>query len=189
MLERLEAGGEGDNRGLDGWMASLTQWTLVWVNSGSWWRTGRPDVLRFMGSHRVRHDWVTELNWTEWDQMPWSSFSECWALSLLFHSPLSLSSRSSLVLLPFSAIRVGSSAYLRLLIFLPAILIPVCASSSPTFGMMFSAYKLNKQGDYIQRCRPPFPVLNQSVVPCLVLTTSQLFVLLLDLHTDFSRAR
>ena len=48
-----------------GWMASLTRWTWVWVNSGSWWWTGRPGVLRFMGSQRVRHDWTTELNWTE----------------------------------------------------------------------------------------------------------------------------
>ena len=63
--EGLGAGGEGDNRGWDGWMASMTQWTWVWVNSRSWWWTGRPGVLRFMGSQRVRHDWVTELNWTE----------------------------------------------------------------------------------------------------------------------------
>ena len=52
-----------DDRGWDGWMASLTRWTWVWVNSGSWWWTGRPGVLRFMGSQRVGHDWVTELNW------------------------------------------------------------------------------------------------------------------------------
>ena len=63
--EGLGAGGEGDDRGGDGWMASLTQWTWVWVNSRSWWWTGRPGVLRFMGSQRVRHDWATELNWTE----------------------------------------------------------------------------------------------------------------------------
>ena len=49
----------------DGWMASPTWWTWVWVNSGSWWWTGKPGVLRFMGSQRVGHDWVTELNWTE----------------------------------------------------------------------------------------------------------------------------
>ena len=61
LLER--AGGEGDDRGWDGWMASPTQWTWVWVNSRSWWWTGRPGVLRFMGSQRVRHDWVTVLNW------------------------------------------------------------------------------------------------------------------------------
>ena len=61
--ERLMAGGEGDDRDWDGWMASLTQWTWVWVNSGSWWWTGRPGVLQSMGSQRVGQDWVTELNW------------------------------------------------------------------------------------------------------------------------------
>ena len=63
--ERLRAGGEGDDRGWNGRMASPTQWTWVWVDFRSWWRTGRPGVLRFMGSQRVRHDWVTEQNWTE----------------------------------------------------------------------------------------------------------------------------
>ena len=63
--ERLRAGGEADDRGWDGWMASLTQWTWVWVDSRSWWWTGTHGVLRFMGSQRVRHDWATELNWTE----------------------------------------------------------------------------------------------------------------------------
>ena len=58
------AGGEGDDRGWDVWMASPTWWTCVWVNSGSWWWTGRPGVLRFMGCQRVGHDWATELNWT-----------------------------------------------------------------------------------------------------------------------------
>ena len=62
--ERLK-GGEGDDRGWDGWMASLTQWTWVWMDSWSWWWTGRPGVLRFMGSQRVGHDWATELNWTQ----------------------------------------------------------------------------------------------------------------------------
>ena len=63
-----------------------------------------------------------------------------------------------------------SSAYLRLLIFLPAILIPACPSSSLAFHMIYSAYKLNKQGDNIQPWRTPFPIWNQSVVPCPVLT-------------------
>ena len=63
--ERLRAGGKGDDRGWDGWLASLTQWTWVWVNSGSWWWTGRLGVLLFMGSQRVGHDWATELNWSE----------------------------------------------------------------------------------------------------------------------------
>jgi len=61
--EGLGAGGEGDDRGWDGWMASLTRWMWVWVNSGSWWWTGRPGMLRFMGLQRVGHDWATELNW------------------------------------------------------------------------------------------------------------------------------
>ena len=60
--ERLKGGGKWDNRGWDSQMASPTQWTWVWVNSGSWWRTGRPGVLWFMGLQRVGHDWVTELN-------------------------------------------------------------------------------------------------------------------------------
>ena len=60
--EGLGARGEGDDRGWDGWMASPTWWS--WVNSGSWCWTGRPSVLRFLGSQRVGHDWVTELNWT-----------------------------------------------------------------------------------------------------------------------------
>ena len=63
--EGLRAGGEGDDRGWDGWMASPTWWTWVWVNSGSWWWTGRPGVLQFMGSQSWTRlsDW-TELNWT-----------------------------------------------------------------------------------------------------------------------------
>ena len=61
--EGLETGGEGDNRGWDGWMASLTQWTWVWVNSGRWWWTGRPGVLRLIGSQEIGHDWTTEPNW------------------------------------------------------------------------------------------------------------------------------
>ena len=61
MLGRVKAGREGDDRGWDGWMASPTQWTWIWVNSRSWWWTGRPRVLQSMGSQRVRHDWATEL--------------------------------------------------------------------------------------------------------------------------------
>ena len=60
--ERLKAGGVGDDRGWDGWMASLTQWTWIWLNSRSWWWIGRPGVLQSMGSQRVGHNWVTELN-------------------------------------------------------------------------------------------------------------------------------
>ena len=66
--ERLKAGGEGGNREWDGWMASSTWWTWVWVDSGSWWWTGKPGMLQSMGSQRVGHKWLsdsTELNWTE----------------------------------------------------------------------------------------------------------------------------
>ena len=63
--ERLRAGGEGDNRGWDGWMASPTQWTWVWVDSRSWWWTGRPGLQQFMRSQRVGHNWETKLNWTK----------------------------------------------------------------------------------------------------------------------------
>ena len=71
-----------------------------------------------------------------------------------------------------SAIRAVSSAYIRLLIFLPAILIPACASYSPAFLMMYSAYKFKKQGDNIQPWCAPFPIWNQSVAPCPVLTVA-----------------
>ena len=64
MLGKMKVGGEGDDRGWNDWMASLSQWTWVWVNSGSWWWIGRPGVLQFMGSQRVGHDWATELNCT-----------------------------------------------------------------------------------------------------------------------------
>ena len=59
--ERLKAGGEGDNRGWDDWMASLTPWTWVWASSGSWWWTGKAEVLQPLGSQRIRYDWVTDL--------------------------------------------------------------------------------------------------------------------------------
>ena len=69
LEKTLMLGGIGDRtrrgrQGWDGWMASSSQWMWVWVNSGSWWWTGRPGVLQFMGSQRVGQDWVTELNWT-----------------------------------------------------------------------------------------------------------------------------
>ena len=64
MMERLKMGGEGEDRGWDGCMASLTKWAWVWVNSGGLLWTGRPCVLQAMGSHIVRHDWLTEMNCT-----------------------------------------------------------------------------------------------------------------------------
>ena len=68
--ERLKAGGEGGDRGWDGWMASLTQWTWVWASSGRLWRTGKPGVLQSMGSQRVRHYWATEQTTRQGDQQP-----------------------------------------------------------------------------------------------------------------------
>ena len=65
--ERLKSGGEGDDRGWDGWVAWPTQWTWVWVDSRSWWWTGKPGVLQSMGSKRVRDDWAAELNWAHID--------------------------------------------------------------------------------------------------------------------------
>ena len=61
--ERLNAGGEADDRGWDAWMALLTLWTWIWASSMSWWWTGKTDLLQFRGSQRVGHGWVTELNW------------------------------------------------------------------------------------------------------------------------------
>ena len=63
MLGKIEGRRKGDNRGWDGWMASPTRWTWVWINSESWWWTGRPGVLWFMGLQRVGHDWAIELYW------------------------------------------------------------------------------------------------------------------------------
>ena len=109
--------------------------------------------------------------------LPWSDGTGYYDLifwMLKFKPVFSLSSftlikrlfSSSLI----SAIRVVSSAYLKLLIFLPAILIPAFDSSSSAFHMMYYTYKLNKQSDNIQPCHTSFPIWNQSVVPCLVLT-------------------
>ena len=65
MLAKIEGERRRDDRGWDGWMASQTQWTWVWASCRSWWWTGRPGMLQFMGSQRVGHNWATKLNWTE----------------------------------------------------------------------------------------------------------------------------
>ena len=108
-----------------------------------------------------------------WDWISWSLYFKCRVLSQHFHSPLSLSSRDGLFSSSsLSAVSVVSSSYLSLLIFLLAVLIPVWASSSLAFHMMYSAYKLNKQGNNIQPWHTPFPILNQSIVPYRVLTVA-----------------
>ena len=129
-----------------------------------------------MGSQRVGHDWATGLNW--WDQTPWSQFFYVSLEPAFSLSSFTLFRRlfsSSLL----STIRVLPSAYLRLLIILPSVFIPNCASSSPAFHVMYSAYKLNKQGGNMQPCHTLFPILNQSVVPCLVLTAGHCVWILL----------
>ena len=72
--KRLKEGGEGDNRGWDGWMASLTRWTCVWVNSRSWWWTEKPGIVQSMGSQKVRYNWATELNSTVLNWTPYTLF-------------------------------------------------------------------------------------------------------------------
>ena len=85
---RLMAGGEGDDR-WDGWMATPTQWTWVWVDSGSWWWTGRPGMLRFMESQRVRHNWAAELNWSKYQSLSWVQLFETpWTTA--YQAPLSM---------------------------------------------------------------------------------------------------
>ena len=125
-----------------------------------------------MGSQRVGHDWVTGLNWTELNR------ARCHNL-IFFHSLKPARSLSSFTLITRqfrsssrSAIRVVSSAYLRLLTFLPPILIPACKSSNLAFLMICSAYRLNKQGDSRQPCCTPFWILKQSVVPYRVLSVA-----------------
>ena len=94
-----------------------------------------------------------------WDWIPWSLFFECWVLRQLFKLSSFTFTKRLFSSSSFSGIKVVSSAYLRLLIFLPAILIPACESSNPAFHMMYSAYKLNKQGDSIQLWHTFFPAL------------------------------
>ena len=73
--ERLKAGGKGEDRGWDGWMATRTWWTWVWASSGSWWWTGKPGVMQSMGSQRVRHNWVTELTDLLTERQVWNVFA------------------------------------------------------------------------------------------------------------------
>ena len=108
----------------------------------SWWQSPSTVILEPKKIKSVTVSIVYHLFFMKWwDQIPWSTFFECWVLSQFFHSPLSLSPRGPLV--PPSALGVVSSACLRLLIFLPAILIPAYASPSLAFCLMYSPYKLN----------------------------------------------
>ena len=84
--ERLKAGGEGDYRGWDGWMGSLTRWTWVWVNSGSWWWTGKPGMLQSMGLQRVG---MTE--WLNWTELNWLFQGGCLIFVSIYSWPLEVS--------------------------------------------------------------------------------------------------
>ena len=111
--------------------------------------------------------------------LPWSDRTrchdlifECWVLSQFFPLSSFTFNKRFFSFSSLSAIKVVSSAYLRLLIFLPATLILAWNSSNPAFCVTYSAYKLNKQGDDIQPCRASFPILNHPAVPCMVLTSA-----------------
>jgi len=105
--ERLRAGGEGSDREWGSWMASLTQWTWVWVNSGNWWWTGKPGMLQSMGSQRVGLNWMTELNscllWRNVCLVLWPTFD--WVIHFLV-----LSGMSCLYILEVNSLSVISFA-------------------------------------------------------------------------------
>ena len=170
--------------GFDPWVGEVPwrrawQPTPVFLPGESPW-TEEPGRLQSMGSKRVRHDWSSVIVFIVSPSIcheamgPDAMILVFWMLS--FKPTFSLSSFTLIKRLfsssSLSAIRVVSSAYLRLLIFLPAVLIPACASSSPAFLMMYCAYKLNKQADSMQPWPTPFPIWKQSVVPCPVLTVA-----------------
>jgi len=139
----------------------------------SWWQTPSAVILE---PRKIKYDTVSTVPpfISPGVMGPDSMIFVFWMLS--FQPTFSLSTFTFIKRLfsssSLSVIRVVLSAYLRLLIFLPAILIPACVSSSPAFLMMYFAYKLNKQGDNIQSWCTPFPIWNQSIVPCPVLTVA-----------------
>ena len=148
--------------------SSTLAWKIPWMEE--------PGRLQSMGSLRVGHDWATSLLLSTF--MHWR---RKWHPTLVLLPGKSHGWRSLLGCSPWGHTEsdmtsdlaaAAASAYLRLLLFLLAILIPACASSSPAFHMMYSAYKLNKQGGNIQPWCTPFLIWNQSVVPCPVLTVT-----------------
>ena len=128
------------------------------------------------------HCFPISLLWSGWTKMPWSLFFECWVFKQLFHSPLSPSSRGSLVPLTFCH-NSGIIWIFEVIDVSPGNLDFNLWVIQLAFHMMYSAYKLNKQGDNIQPWRTSFPIWNQSIVSCKVLTV------LPDLHASFSGGR
>ena len=104
--EGLGAGGEGDDRGWDGWMASLTRWTWVWMNSGSWWWTGRPGVLQFVGLQRVGHNWATGLTWQIYLQECWISSQKILAYLVLYSASLDPTPQDLFLHIPYGSVNV-----------------------------------------------------------------------------------
>ena len=134
------------------------------------------EIFPDQGSNPCFQRWQADSSPLSHQGSPEHCFKPAFSLSSCTFSKRLFSSSS------LSAIRVVSSTYLRLWVCLPAVLIPACDSASLAFCLTHSAYKLNKQCDNIQPCHTPFPILRQSVAPCLVLA-------LLHLHTGFSGDR
>ena len=145
-------------------MASPTQWTWVWVNFGSWWWTGRAGVLQSMRLRRVGHNWATELICHE-VMGPDAIILVFWMLSFKPNFPLYFILIKRLLCSSLlSAVRVTT--------FLLTTLVPACDSFRLASHMIYSAYKLNKQDHNLRPWCIPFPILNQSVVPCPILTVA-----------------
>ena len=147
--------------------SSTLAWKITWMEE--------PDGLQSIGSLRVAHNWATSLSlftfihWRrKWQPTPVFLPGESQGQESLVGYPL----WGCRVRHDWSDLAAAVFAYLRLLIFLPAILIPACASSSLAFHMMYSVYKLNKQDENIKPWCTPFPIWNQSVVPCPVLNVA-----------------
>ena len=147
--------------------SSTLAWKIPWME--------KPGTLQSMGSWKFRHNWATSLSFFHFHalekEMATHSSVLAWRIPGT-GEPGGLPSMGSHRVGHDWSDLAAAAAYLRLLIFLPAILIPACVSSSPAFLMMYSAYKLNKQGDNIQPWHTPFSIWNQFVVPCPVLTVA-----------------
>ena len=142
--ERLRAGGEGNDRGWDGWMASPTRWTWVWASSGIWWWTGKAGVLQSMGSQRIGHDWATELNWEA--KCNQQKHKKKWLAHVTWKS-------KRVVLISGTAGSKGSNAVIYIFSFLGSWL-PFSASSDK--DMLHITAKMTTSGS---RCTSSFTVL------------------------------
>ena len=101
-----EKGMTGDDREWDGWMVSPTRWTWVWMNSRSWWWTGRPGVLQFVGSQRVGHDWATDLTWQIYLQECWISSQKILAYLVLYSASLDPTLQDLFLHIPYGSVNV-----------------------------------------------------------------------------------